>query len=263
MKSHLGTAHTTSEEERLRFVRQGFAAAAPFYDALTWLFSFGLDGRWRRRCLDACELRPGDSLLDVATGTGELAIGAAARVAPAGGTVGIDPCREMLLVAEGKARDSGRTVAWVQGVAESLPFKDEWFDCVTLGFALRHVADLMGTLKEMVRVLKPGGRLGIVEFTRPEGTIIPLLLYAYLSSVVPPLVGLLSRSRPARDLARYLPMTIREFVSAEGLRRRMEAAGLASVTVRLYMAGMVGVCAGVKSVAFRPAPRNHSHSGEA
>ncbi|MGH7431436.1 MAG: ubiquinone/menaquinone biosynthesis methyltransferase [Candidatus Methylomirabilales bacterium] len=244
-------------------VHEGFAAAAPVYDRLTRLFSFGLDGRWRRRCLDACELRPGDSLLDVATGTGELAIGGATRVSRAGRVIGLDLCREMLFVARRKANDAGQRIAWVQGTAESLPFKDERFDCVTLGFALRHVADLMGTLKEMVRVLKPGGRLGIVEFTRPEGIIVPLLLYAYLSSAVPPLVGLLSRSRLARDLARYLPMTIREFVSSEGLRHRMEAAGLASVTVRLYMAGMVGVCAGVKSVAFRPAPRNHSHSGEA
>ncbi|MGH7371723.1 MAG: class I SAM-dependent methyltransferase, partial [Candidatus Methylomirabilales bacterium] len=80
-------------------VHEGFAAAAPVYDRLTRLFSFGLDGRWRRRCLDACELRPGDSLLDVATGTGELAIGGATRVSRAGRVIGLDLCREMLFVA--------------------------------------------------------------------------------------------------------------------------------------------------------------------
>ena len=93
MKSHLGTAHAPSEEERLRLVGAGFAAAAPSYDFLTRLFSFGLDGRWRERCLEACALGPGDALFDVATGTGELAIAAARRVGPAGRVIGLDLCR--------------------------------------------------------------------------------------------------------------------------------------------------------------------------
>lgn len=234
-------------------VHEGFAAAAPSYDTLTRIFSFGLDGRWRRRCLGDCRLRTGDSLLDVATGTGELALQGVKRVKPTGRVVGLDVCTEMLFEARRKIQDSGGPITWVQGKAESLPFRDEQFDCVTVGFSLRHVSDLVGTLKEMVRVLKLGGRLGVVEFTRPEGAISRFLLFAYLHVVVPPLVGGLSRSWLTFRLARYLPATIRRFVSTEALCRSLEAAGLDSVTVERYMAGMVSVCVGRKGNADRSA----------
>ena len=185
--------------------------------------------------------------MDGATGTGELAFGGGSRVGPNGYVVGLDFCREMLGVARSKIRSEvGLPVAWVQGKAESLPFSGETFDCITVGFALRHVADLVGTLKEIVRVLKPGGRLGIVEFTRPENVIGRSLRLVYLSSVVPPVVGLLSRSRGIFDLARYLSASIEGFVSTDGLRRSLEVTGLMSVTVQRYMAGMVSVCIGLK-----------------
>jgi len=163
----------------------------------------------------------------------------------------------MLLVARKKVADPGQGIVWVQGRAESLPFKEEHFDCVTVGFALRHVTDLIGTVKEMVRVLKPGGRLAVVEFTRPKGEIAPPLLYTYLFGIVPPLLGLLIWNRRVVALARYLPVTIKAFVSAEGLRESLEAAGLTSVTVQPYMAGLVAVCTGVKVAVARSAVRNH------
>ncbi|MGH7410623.1 MAG: ubiquinone/menaquinone biosynthesis methyltransferase [Candidatus Methylomirabilis sp.] len=235
-----------SDWQRSRFVHEGFAAAAPFYDALTRLFSLGLDGRWRRCCLDACQLRPSESLLDVATGTGELVIVAANRVSPRGRVAALDACREMLVEARRKFGHTDDRIAWVQGKAESLPFKDEQFDCLTVGFALRHITDLVGTLKEMVRVLKPGGRLAVVEFTRPESAPARWLLFTYLSVVVPPLVGLLSRSWLTFRLARYLPMSIARFVSGEGLRHRLEDAGLVTVGSRRFLAGLVSVCVGVK-----------------
>lgn len=237
----------SGEREASLFVRQGFAAAAPFYDALTRFFSFGLDGRWRRRCLEACQLKASDLLLDVATGTGEMAIEGASSVLPAGRVVGLDSCWEMLSEAQRKIGRPAERMAWVQGRAESLPFKEKQFDCLTVGFALRHVTDLVGTLKEMVRVLKPGGRLGIVEFTRPERAIRRFLLLGYLSVVIPPLVGLLSRSWPTFQLARYLPATIKGFVSTEGLCRSLETTGLDPVAIQRYMGGMVSVCVAVKA----------------
>jgi len=246
MKRHLGTSDAPSEEERLRFVQAGFAAAAPLYDALTRFFSFGLDSRWRRCCLDACRLRPGDSLLDVATGTAKLAIEGARMAQSTGKVAGVDSCREMLLEARKNARKSGARITLVQGKAELLPFKDEQFDCLTVGFALRHVSHLVGTLKEMVRVLRPGGRLAIVEFTRPDSAPARWLLFTYLSVVVPPLVGLLSRSWLTFRLARYLPMSIARFMSGEGLRHRVEDAGLVTVGSRRFFAGLVSVCVGVK-----------------
>ncbi len=227
-------------------MHDGFAAAAPFYDALTRIFSFGLDGRWRRRCLDACELRPGDSLLDVATGTGELALEGAKRVSPGGRVAALDACGEMLVEAQRKVGHTDDRIAWVQGKAESLPFKEEQFDCLTVGFALRHITDLVGTLKEMVRVLKPGGRLAIVEFTRPESASARWLLFTYLSVVVPPLVGLFSRSWLTFRLARYLPISIARFMSGEGLRHSLDDAGLVTVAYGRFLAGLVSVRVGVK-----------------
>lgn len=224
----------------------GFTAAAPWYDFLTRFFSFGLDGHWRRHCLDACQLRPGNSVLDVATGTGELAIEGARRVSPRGRVAALDGCVEMLVEARSKLGHTDDRIAWVQGKAESLPFKEGQFECLTVGFALRHITDLVGTLKEMVRVLKPGGRLAVVEFTRPDSLPARWLLFTYLSVVVPPLVGLLSRSWLTFRLARYLPMSIARFMSGEGLRQSLEAAGLVIVAYHRFLAGLVSVCVGVK-----------------
>jgi len=231
---------------RSRFIQAGFAETAPWYDSLTRLFSFGMDGRWRRDCLDACSPKPGETLLDVATGTGALAIEAASRVQPGGRVVGLDFCPEMLCEGRRKAGERGERITWIAGKAESLPLKGEHFDCLTVGFALRHVLDLAGTLEEMGRVLHPGGRLAILEFTRPEGSITRALLLAYLSALVPPLVWLLSRRWRIVQLARYLPASIEGFLSSEGLRRSIELAGLSPVVIRRYMAGMVTICVAVK-----------------
>lgn len=234
--------------DRSRFVQAGFVETAPWYDYLTRLFSFGMDGRWRRACLDACAIKPGETLLDVATGTGALAIQAAGRVQPAGRVVGIDFCPAMLYEArrKGSSEREEESIAWIAGKAESLPLRSKHFDCLTVGFALRHVSDLVGTLEEMGRVLHPGGRLAILEFTRPEGFFARALLRAYLSGLVPPLVGLLSRRWRIVQLARYLPASIERFVSAEGLCRSIESAGLAPVMVRRYLAGTVTICVAVK-----------------
>jgi demethylmenaquinone methyltransferase/2-methoxy-6-polyprenyl-1,4-benzoquinol methylase len=152
----------------------------------------------------------------------------------------------MLKEARKKAEQAGHRVAWVQGQAEILPFLDQSFDFVTVGFALRHVTDLIRTIKEMVRVLRPGGRLGIVEFTRPKSAPARWLLFIYLSLVVPPLVGLLSRSWLTFRLARYLPISIARFMSGEGLRHSLEDAGLVIVAYRRFLTGLVSVCVGVK-----------------
>lgn len=232
--------------DRSRFVQAGFAETAPWYDWLTRLFSFGMDGRWRRNCLDACGLKPGETLLDVATGTGPLAIEAARRVQPGGRVVGLDFCAQMLREARRKAGKCEEQIAWIAGKAESLPLRSDRFDCLTVGFAMRHVSDLAGTLEEMGRVLHPGGRLAILEFTQPEGFFARALLRVYLGGLVPPLVGLLSRRWRIIQLARYLPASIERFVSAEGLCRSIESAGLAPVMVRQCLAGTVTICVAIK-----------------
>jgi demethylmenaquinone methyltransferase/2-methoxy-6-polyprenyl-1,4-benzoquinol methylase len=232
---------------RSRFVHDGFVASAPWYDPLTRAFSFGLDARWRRACLARGALRPGQAVLDVATGTGELVM-EARRVVGAGGlVVGIDFCRAMLEEAQRKAgRRDGSRVAWVQGRAEALPFATATFDCVVLGFALRHVDDLQGTLREMVRVLRPGGRLVVLEWTRPDTAVARVLLLGYLRWIVAPLVRLVSRDRRVGALAAFLPRSIAEFVAGAALGRELGAAGLRMLEVRSYLRGLVSLCVGVK-----------------
>jgi demethylmenaquinone methyltransferase/2-methoxy-6-polyprenyl-1,4-benzoquinol methylase len=217
---------------RSRYVHAGFVAAAARYDRLTRLFSFGLDGWWRRACLQRCELRAGLALLDVATGTGELVIHARRLLGEQGVAVGLDFCGEMLATARRKlTRNASLRVEWVEGRAEALPFPPETFDRVTVGFALRHL-DLAEALREIVRVLKPDGRFVVLEWTRPERALARRCLLGYMRRVVPPLVGLLSRDPAVAELARYLPHSIEAFVSGEALTRRIQATWASSSSSR-------------------------------
>ena len=227
-----------------------FTACAGWYDRLARFASLGLDGRWRRECLSACDLDSGHAVLDVATGTGELAIQARQAVGPRGVTVGLDVCHAMLDVASKKlARANGTTVGWVRGLAEALPFRSESFDRVTVGFGLRHMSDLSATLREVTRVLRPGGRFVVIECTRPERTFARFLLLGYLRRVVPPVVGVISRDPRVATLARYLPQTIADFVSGEALGRRLGTSGLTVITTEHHLLGLVSLYVGVKAAA--------------
>lgn len=250
-----GTAETRS-----RFVHAGFVASARWYDRLTRAFSFGLDGRWRRACVQWSELGAGHAVLDVATGTGELVIQARRGVGDGGISVGLDFCGEMLAEARRKVgRDPISAVAWVQGRAEALPFRDQAFDRVMLGFALRHVDDLKGSLAEIARILRPDGRFVVVEWTRPAGAVARLVLLGYMRRVIPPLVRLVSGDRRVAELAAYLPESIERFVSGPALSRRIEEAGLDPVARREYLLGLVSLCVGVKAAPRALLSRDAGH----
>lgn len=229
------------------FVHAGFFAIAKQYDRLTRAFSFGLDGRWRRSVIELCGLRPGDRLLDIATGTGELALAAARRVAPAGLIAGLDFCQAMLDEARRKGGDQrGSHLVWVLGKAEALPFQEEAFDCVTMGFALRHVLDVRATLREMARVIRPGGRVVVLEFTQPQHRSLKALYYLYLFGLLPGLVWLASRNRQIYNLTRYFPHTIRHFLPRERLAAAFAGAGFGGVEIRPLAGGVVSVIAARK-----------------
>jgi demethylmenaquinone methyltransferase / 2-methoxy-6-polyprenyl-1,4-benzoquinol methylase len=209
-------------------VRRMFDRIAPVYDLMNRVMTAGLDGRWRRLTAEAV-VRPGDRVLDACCGTGDLAV-AAERVG--GRIVGLDFSERMLE----RARRKSEGVEWVRGDLLDLPFEDESFDAATVGFGVRNVADLERSLRELRRVLRPGGRLGILEITTPRGPL--RLFYRLWFDGIVPLLGKLLRGGSAYT---YLPASVRRFPGPEELAALLERAGFADVSFRLLAGGIVAL----------------------
>jgi demethylmenaquinone methyltransferase/2-methoxy-6-polyprenyl-1,4-benzoquinol methylase len=215
-------------------VRTMFDRIAPVYDAMNRAMTLGLDRRWRRLTAKAV-VRPGDRVLDACCGTGDLAL-ADAR---AGGRVtGVDFSAEMLARAERKAPEFD----WVQADAAALPFPDESFEVVTVGFGIRNLADLEGGLRELARVLVPGGRLGCLEITRPQGLLRPFFRLWFDGLV--PIAG---RVLPGGDAYSYLPASVRRFPGPQDLAGAIAGAGFGDVGWRLLGGGIVALHVGTKA----------------
>ena len=212
-------------------VRSMFDRIAPVYDAMNRVMTAGLDRRWRRLTA-AAVVRPGDAVLDAACGTGDLALAAAA----AGGRVtGLDFSARMLEV----ARRKSSAVEWVRGDLLALPFDDASFDAAPVGFGVRNVEDLEAGLRELRRVLKAGGRLGVLEITRPRGP-----LRAFYSVWFDRVVPLLGRLLPGGSAYTYLPASVRRFPGPDDLAALLRHAGFAEVEYRLFAGGIVALHTG-------------------
>jgi demethylmenaquinone methyltransferase / 2-methoxy-6-polyprenyl-1,4-benzoquinol methylase len=212
-------------------VRSMFDRIAPVYDAMNRLMTAGLDQRWRRATVDAV-VRPGDRVLDACCGTGDLAVAAAA----AGGKVtGVDFSRPMLDRACRKAPE----IEWIEGDALALPFEDGAFDAATVGFGVRNLADLEGGLRELRRVLHPGGQLAILEITRPQGLLAPF--YRFWFDGVIPVAG---KVLPGGSAYTYLPASVRRFPDPRGLAKLMDEAGFDDIRWRLFGGGIVALHTG-------------------
>lgn len=232
------------KEDKTAYVRAMFTAIADSYDLINSLLSLRRDGAWRRFAASQSGIRSGGLALDVATGTGELA----RHLSRGNGEatiIGIDFCYKMLLKAKAKLATTpdGSRVELVLGDVLRLPFPDNTFDCVTVGFGLRNVADVSAAFHEIARVAKSGARVVSLELTRPRSSLARALHNFYLFHIAPFVGGLISGSKEAYT---YLPHSITEFPSPEEVKRIMESAGLQEVEIYRLTLGIATVHAAIK-----------------
>jgi demethylmenaquinone methyltransferase/2-methoxy-6-polyprenyl-1,4-benzoquinol methylase len=215
-------------------VRTMFDRIAPVYDAMNRLMTAGLDRRWRRLTAEAV-VRPGNRVLDACCGTGDLAVAAQ----KSGGEVtGLDFSARML----DRAKLKSDEVEWVHGDALALPFPDASFDVATVAFGIRNVDDLEAGLRELARVLAPGGRLGCLEITRPRGLLRPFFRL-WFDGIVP----LAGKVLPGGAAYAYLPASVRRFPGPEDLAAAIERAGFGEVGWRLLGGGIVALHTAVRA----------------
>ncbi len=221
-----------------------FDAIAHRYDLLNHVLSFNVDRGWRRALVAFARAHVGETVLDVATGTGDVAIEFARRTRAAS-IVGVDPSAGMLAMGREKVLREGFAgrIELVDGDALALPLGDESVHVVSIAFGLRNLPDYESGVREMVRVLKPGGRLVVLEFLPPKGAA--LLAYrVYLGLVLPVAGRLISGSREAYG---YLSASIRDFMEASDVRELLTTAGLRHVETRRLAGGIAALYRGVKS----------------
>jgi len=209
-------------------VRRMFDRIAPVYDVMNRTMTAGLDRRWRRVTAEAV-VRPGDAVLDACCGTGDLAV---AAVKAGGRVTGLDFSDRMLERARRKAPD----LDWVSGDVLALPFADGSFDAAIVGFGVRNVEDLERALAELRRVVRPDGRLGVLEITRPRGALAPFYRL-WFESVVP----LIGKLLPGGSAYTYLPASVRRFPGPDELSGMIAAAGFGDVRYRLFAGGIVAL----------------------
>jgi demethylmenaquinone methyltransferase / 2-methoxy-6-polyprenyl-1,4-benzoquinol methylase len=220
-------------------VQAMFDRIAGVYDRFNALMTAGLHHSWRARAVDLSGVGPGSRVLDVATGTGDLALALCERVRPGGAVVGLDFSAGMLELAQDKDR-SGR-VEWLQGNALELEFADGAFDAATVGFGARNFADLDRGLAEMARVVRPGGRVVVLEITTPQKPPLSTFFAVWFDRVVPVLGRLLGDPSGAYS---YLPSSVRRFPGPEALAARLAAAGLTDVRYILTAGGIIALHVG-------------------
>jgi len=220
-----------------------FANISARYDLLNHLLSGNMDKRWRRKVARQLQsvAGSGNRILDVACGTGDLALAlfesTGARV------IGTDFCRPMLEIANRKASERQRAIPFIEGDALQLPFPDDSFDGVTIGFGLRNLASVEGGLSELFRVLKPGGMMVVLEFSKPIVPGFRALFQFYFNRVLPLLGGVLSGSRSAYE---YLPDSVARFPDQEQLAALMRKLGFADVQYSNLTGGVAALHSGRK-----------------
>jgi demethylmenaquinone methyltransferase / 2-methoxy-6-polyprenyl-1,4-benzoquinol methylase len=224
---------TEALREREALAHRLFAPIAPTYDRYAFLLSFGQDARWRRFLVERIDARPDDTILDVACGTGAIALSVVRRYGCS--VVGVDKSAEMLATGRARVASAGEAgrIRLEQARADALPFADGSFEGLTFGYLLRYVADPPATLGELARVVRPGGRIASLDFFVPPATVVRAAWNLYVRAVLPALGGVVSPHW--REVGRVLRESIPSFYARYPLERQLadwRAAGIRDVRVR-------------------------------
>jgi len=230
-------------EEFASDVRGMFDRIAGVYDLMNSAMTAGLHHQWRQRAVDRAEVEPGSDALDLCCGTGDLAFELRRRIGPDGRVVGCDFSEPMLELARRKSGELGLPVEFGWADALELPYGDASFDAVTIGFGARNLADLPRGLAEMARVLRPGGRLVILEITRPQREPLASFYSIWFDRVVP-MIGSVAGDADAYS---YLPNSVRTFPEPEALAGLMDAAGFDRIRWLLLAGGIIAIHSGVRT----------------
>ncbi len=234
-----------AREEKARWVRHQFDTVAGRYDLMNTLLSFGVHYLWKRRAIRLLGLKPGDVVVDVCGGTGDLAVAALKRTGDKGTVVLYDINREMM--AAGRKKETHcrlrRRILFLQGDAERMALESDAFDAAIVGFGIRNLTDMAAGFREMHRVLKPGGRMVCLEFSRPIAPLFRWIYDQYSFHVMPWLGERMTGSRRAYT---YLPESIRLFPAPDALARLLSSIGFAEVSYRRLTNGVAVIHRGIK-----------------
>lgn len=233
------------KEEKSSLVADVFHSVAPQYDLMNDLMSFGLHRLWKRFTISQAALKPGQCVLDVASGTGDLAKAFAPLVGPSGKVIMTDINDSMLAVGRNRLADAGivGNVECIQADAENLPFADNYFDCISIAFGLRNVTHKEAALASMYRVLKPGGKLLILEFSKATSPLLAKIYDLYSFQIIPRMGELVTHDK---DSYQYLVESIRMHPNQETLKAMLEQAGFEDVEYFNLNGGIVALHKGFK-----------------
>ncbi len=227
-------------------IKNLFSVIARHYDFLNSLLSLKRDKTWRQETVKASDVEPASKVLDVCTGTGELALAYSDKIAAEGFVIASDFCFEMLVIGDQKVdrKHKGVETNFLAADTLTLPFLDNTFDVVSVGFGIRNVSDLEMGIREMTRVAAPGGRVVILEFTQPVNPLFRGLYYFYFTKILPFVGNLISRNKD--DAYGYLPRSVMKFPNCDALKEVMEQCGLTDVQFHRKTFGIVAIHVGKK-----------------
>ncbi len=227
-------------------IKNLFSVIARHYDFLNALLSLRRDRSWRRETVKVSGVDLRSKVLDVCTGTGELALAYADKIGAEGFVIASDFCFEMLVIGDEKVgqKDRGTDTSFLAADTLILPFLDNTFDVVSVGFGIRNVSDLEMGIREMARVAAPGGRVVILEFTQPVNPLFRSLYYFYFTKILPFVGNFISRSKD--DAYGYLPRSVMKFPNCDALKVVMEQCGLTDVQFYRKTFGIVSIHVGKK-----------------